>query len=44
MNPAVDIPTYRGDPILLMLGVALISIGLIAIASAIQNFDNGELP
>ena len=40
MNPAVDIPTYRGDPILLMLGVALISIGLIAIASASIEYSD----
>ena len=40
MNTTVYLPTYRGDPILLMLAVALISIGLIAIASASIEYSD----
>ena len=34
MNRGATLAIYRGDPLLLMLGAMLVSIGLIAIASA----------
>ena len=40
MNRGATLAVYRGDPILLMLGGALVSIGLIAIASASIEYSD----
>ena len=40
MSRSLHLPVYRGDPLLLILGLALISIGLVAIASASIEYSD----
>jgi len=40
MSRSLHLPIYRGDPLLLILGLALISIGLVAIASASIEYSD----
>ena len=40
MSRSLHLPAYRGDPLLLILGLALISIGLVAIASASIEYSD----
>ena len=40
MNRGATVAIYRGDPFLLMLGAVLVSIGLIAIASASIEYSD----
>jgi hypothetical protein len=40
MSRSINLPVYRGDPLLLILGLALISVGLVAIASASIEYSD----
>ena len=40
MSRSLHLPVYRGDPLLLILGLALISVGLVAIASASIEYSD----
>ena len=40
MSRSINLPVYRGDSLLLMLALALISVGLVAIASASIEYSD----